>query len=199
MAPPVVSILIPTTGRRADYLARATAAYEEQAARIGPTIEILTVEGFTWGEGLNQLIPQASGEYLLTVPDDVLPWEGWFWPAQIMVDSGRMPASRYFSEAGVPMHLDCDMAMHGAPVAWCRSFLLTPAIFETVGSFIDATWWTDVDYSERLAAAGWPIVGCDGYGFTHLDAPRDWQVGDWEERERGEYQASHARRGWGGG
>ena len=81
----------------------------------------------------------------------------------------------------------------GVPVGWCRSFLLTREIYERVGPFIDATWYADWDYSERLVAAGIPIVSCDGFAFTHLDGPRGWLTAAEDARQRAEYEASHRR------
>jgi GT2 family glycosyltransferase len=78
---------------------------------------------------------------------------------------------------------------------WSRGYLLTPAIYEKVGPFIDASWYVDFDYSERLIAAGIPIVACDGYSFTHLDGERDWHTAVVDDQERRLWEASREARG----
>jgi GT2 family glycosyltransferase len=111
-----------------------------------------------------------------------------------MLDEGVEPASRYFTRDGDPVH-PVDVMPHGERVGWCRSFLLTRELYERVGPFIDATWYSDWDYSERLVAAGVPILACDGFSFTHLDGPREWLTGAEDARQRAEYEASHRRQG----
>lgn len=187
-----LSILIPTTGRREELLRVVTATYTAQY----PDAEILTCEDRTWGWGLNDLIAQASGEYLLCGCDDTLPHAGWFEAGRVTLDAGKEPASRYFRRDGTPLH-ERDATPHGQPVGWCRAFLLTPDIFREVGPFIDATWYADIDYSERLETAGWPIVACDGFAWTHLDGERDWQTPEMDAYEREQYMESHRQRGIG--
>lgn len=187
-----LSILIPTTGRRAEMLRVVECTYAAQHSKA----EILTVEGFTWGSGLNELAKKAKGDYWLCATDDTLPHVGWFDAGRGFVDFHKQPASRYFDQAGTPLH-GRDSAPHGLAVEWCRSFLLTPAIYAAVGPFIDATWYADVDYSERLEAAGWPITACDGYAWTHLDGERDWQTEEESARELECYLESHRVRGVG--
>lgn len=188
----ILSILIPTTGRREEMLRIVSATYVAQY----PDAEILTVAGKTWGAGLNDLIPKAKGDYLLCACDDTLPHGGWFEAGLATLLEGKEPASRYFTKTGEPLH-PRDLRTHGEPVEWCRSFLLTPEIFEAVGPFIDATWYADIDYSERIQDAGWPIVACDGFAWTHLDGERDWQTEEESAREMGCYLESHRVRGVG--
>lgn len=186
----LLSILIPTLGDRPIMLAAVQAAIR----REHPDAEIMTIAGYSWGEGLNRLIPQASGKYLSCCCDDTLPQPGWFEAGRQMLDWGAEPASRYWTVNGYPVN-PVDEAPHGMPVGWCRSFLLTPALYEQVGPFIDATWYADWDYSERLVAAGIPILACDGFSFTHLDGPRAWLTPMEDSRQRAEYEASHRRQG----
>lgn len=187
MPDPLVSVLIPTLPARADLLARVSKRFRETLHDVG--VEILTVEGCSWGEGLNVLAEQARGQYWSCACDDTEPSDPiWFSAARAMLDSGLTPASRYFNVAGEPLRPGTDDAPHGTPIAWCRSFLLTPAIFREVGPFLDATWWTDIQYSERLHAAGRPVTACEHYSFTHLDGPRDWLTKDEENRQRELYE-----------
>jgi hypothetical protein len=191
MSRPPLSVLIPTTGRREELLFRV-----EQAVRFTvPQAEILTVEGKTWGAGLNELIPLARGAYVSCCCDDTIPVQGWFDAGRKTLDAGMMPASRYLNPDGSPLRPGWDDAEHGARIPWCRSFLLTHQLYETVGPFIDATWFADIDYSERLVLAGRPVVACDGYSFVHLDGERDWQTGEVTAREEEAYKESHRRQG----
>lgn len=189
MSDPLVSILIPTVGGRDELLAQVAAAFRETV----PGCEVMRVGGHSWGAGLNHLALFAKGSYWLTACDDILPEPGWFEPARAMVDQGLTPATRYFNLEGQPLRPGTDDAPHGAPIDWCRSFLLTPAIFEEVGEFMDATWWADIDYSERLSASGRPVTACDGFRFTHLDGPRGWLTKAEEKRQHDLYEATHGR------
>lgn len=182
---PELSILIPTTGRRHELLRVVTCTYVAQY----PECEVLTTSVYSWGEGLNQLAKRAKGQYWLTACDDILPHAGWFEAARAMVDEGYTPATRYWRKDGSPLRPGTDDATHGDPVAWCRSFLLTPEIFKATGEFIDTTWWADINYSERLAVQH-PILACDGFSFTHLDGDRDWLTEEEEARQRTIYEAA---------
>jgi GT2 family glycosyltransferase len=159
-----------------------------------PEAQILPAFGFSWGEGLNQMMPFAEGAYISCCCDDTVPVPGWFDAGRAMLDSGSMPASRYWNGDGSPVH-PVDEMPHGEPLGWCRSFLLTPKIYEAVGPFINATWYADWDYSERLIAAGIPIHACDGFSFIHLDGSREWLTPEEDSRQRREYEASHVRQG----
>lgn len=186
-----LSVLIPTTGRRKLMLDEVRTAIVLQL----PDAEILTCEGFSWGEGLNLLAMTAKGEYLSCCCDDTVPLPGWFDAGRAMLDEGYTPASRYLNVDGSPLKPGTDDAPHGSVVAWCRSFLLTQEIFREVGYFIDATWYADVDYSERLRASGREILACDGFVFTHLNGERDWQTAEVTSGELDAYHESHRRQG----
>lgn len=186
---PLVSVLIPTVGDRPELLARVSQRFRETLHDVG--CELLTVEGHTWGTGLNVLAEQARGAYWLCACDDIEPLDPmWFSAARVMVDADLTPATRYFNVAGEPLRPGTDDAPHGTPIAWCRSFLLTPAIFREVGPFIDATWWADINYSERLHSASRPVTACDGFSFTHLNGPRDWLTDEAHARELATYEGA---------
>lgn len=191
----MLSVLIPTTGRRPELLARVREALDAQFSR--ENVEVLEVVGYTWGEGLNRLAEVAQGDYWACLCDDTVPLPGWFHAGRTTLDSGCMPASSYVTVTGDPLRPGWDDAPHGTRLDWCRSFLLTPALYGEVGPFIDATWWADIDYSERLVKHGWPILACDGYRFTHLDGERDWNTPEENERQRLAYEESHRRQGIG--
>lgn len=186
-----LSVLIPTTGRRPEMLHTVRSAIESQL----PAAEILTVEGFSWGEGLNLLAMVAKGTYLSCCCDDTVPVAGWFDAARAMLDEGYEPCSQYLNVDGSPLRPGTDDQPHGTPLPWARSFLLTQEMFREVGPFIDATWYTDIDYSERLLKAGYEIRACTGFSFTHLNGDRDWQSPEVDAQEREQYAASHARQG----
>jgi GT2 family glycosyltransferase len=182
--------LIPTLGTRPELLERVIAAYREQGCKL------YTVQGMSWGAGLNDLMHMVGEcfDYLSCSCDDTVPQPGWFEAARELVDEGLTPASRYFHPDGEPLNPDADLLPHRTPMTWCRSFLLTPAIFAEVGPFIDATWYADIDYSERLTASGRPIVACDGFAFTHISDERDWRTAEVAEHELEQYELSVRRR-----
>jgi len=186
----VLSVLIPTVGGREDMLHQVKTACEQTV----PGCEVLVVYGFSWGEGLNQLATVAKGDYWSCCCDDTVPLPGWFDAGRARLDAGMEPASRYFNADGTPLHA-IDDAPDGLPIGWCRSFLITPQMYDAVGPFIDATWYADWDYSERLVAAGWPIVATDGFAFTHLHGSREWLTPEEDRRQRAEYELSHLRQG----
>lgn len=187
-----LSVFIPTIGTRPLMLARVKEAiYAEH-----PDAQIFVVENSSWGKGLNFAAELATGRYWSCCCDDTVPQPGWFEAGRAMLDTGVEPASRYFNVDGSPVH-PVDLMPHGEPVGWCRSFLLTPEMYREVGPFIDATWYSDWDYSERLVAAGYPILACDGFAFTHLDGSREWNTPAEDARQRAEYEASHRRQGIG--
>ncbi len=188
-----VAALIPTMTHRAPMLELVRAAFVEQGA------EVFAITGATWGQGLNELayIKERGPDrfdYYSCACDDTVPWPGWFRAARELVDEGLTPASRYFHPDGEPLNPDADLLPHRAEMSWCRSFLITPAIFAEVGPFIDATWYADIDYSERLAASGRPVVACDGFSFTHISDERDWRTAEVAASELAAYEASVARR-----
>ncbi len=188
-----VAALIPTMPHRAPLLAEVTDAFEAQG------VDVFTIEGHTWGQGLNEIAWHVASDfdYLSCACDDTVPHPGWFTAARELLDEGLTPASRYFHPGGEPLNPDADLLPHRAPMAWCRSFPLTPELFAAVGPFIDATWYADIDYSERLAAIGRPVVACDGFSFTHISDERDWRTLEVAEAELAAYEASCARRAGG--
>jgi GT2 family glycosyltransferase len=188
----LVSVLIPYLPDRLGLLDAVESKFHETLADVDH--ELVTVTGGSWGDGLNRLASIARGAYWLCACDDIAPDHGWFEAARVMVDEGLTPATRYYDVAGQPLRAGVDDAPHGTPIAWCRSFLLTPAIFTEIGPFIDATWWADIDYSERLTESGRPVTACDGFTFTHLDGPRDWLTDEEHERQRVLYEQRPAGR-----
>jgi GT2 family glycosyltransferase len=191
-----LSVLIPTIPGREAELAQVKSAYSYQ---LGGQCEILTTTLYSWGEGCNRLVPLAKGRYLLFATDDTVPHEGWFEAGRAIVDEGLTPASRYLHppaivdgvsrppSTGEPLH-ERDLLPHGAAVEWTRSWLITPERYAEVGPMIDTTWWADIDYSERMEAAGYPIVACDGFSWTHLPTERRWLTMEEEERQRRVYE-----------
>ena len=187
-----VSVLIPTLPNRADHLKLTLAGFTGNPV----SKEILTITGHTWGEGLNQLAKKAQGEYWLCCCDDTVPAYGWFWNAKIMLDGGVFyPASAYFHPDGTPLH-PMDEYLHGTPTGWCRSFLLTRELYEECGPFMDATWYTDIEYSERISHTGREIVACKGFDFTHLGSERDWLTPEVQAEEERLSIEARAARSW---
>ena len=185
-----LSVLIPTTGRRPEILSRVATRWEWLARAEGYTIEILTTSVYTWGEGCNYLMTRAKGETVALVPDDVLPCEGLYTNAKRDLDHQVMRLGRYFHENGQPLHEAMDLLEHGCSYPWSRCFMLPTETVLQLGPMIDATWYADIEYSERLTAAGWRIEARNGYWFTHLEAPRDWLTDEEEQRSRDLYDTA---------
>ena len=185
-----LSVLIPTTGRRPEILSRVSALWRESAAAEGYTVEILTTCLYTWGGGVNHLGPFAKGDYVALVPDDVLPCPGLFGTAAEAIDEGVIPVGRYFHENGEPLHEHIDLLQDGDPGPWSRCFILPADTFREIGAMLDATWFADIEYSERLSAAGWRFEARAGYYFEHLDSERDWLTDEEQERSRSLYEQS---------
>jgi pimeloyl-ACP methyl ester carboxylesterase len=177
-----VSVLIPTTGRRAAMLAQVAAAFAREPA----VCEVLTIVGHSWGEGLNRLAARATGDLLLTCCDDTVPCDGWYPPAKDMLDMGLLPVPRYLTTTGAPVH-EYDAAEHWEELDWARCYLLPRRVFEEVGPFLDLSWFVDMDYSARLIAAGYRLTACDRFAFTHLYGERDWLTAEEMERQRNVY------------
>jgi len=48
---------------------------------------------------------------------------------------------------------------------------------------LDQTWYMDLDYSDRLTLAGYKLISCPGFAFTHLEGSRAWQKDGEGDRE----------------
>ncbi len=185
-----VSVLIPTVAGREQVLEETTAGYQETA----PGCEILITTGRSWGAGLNELAELATNELLLFAPDDALPGPGWLEAGVEMLERGVIPIARYLNRDGSPLG-EQDGAAHGAPFAWTRLFLIPREIFRELGPMIDATWWADVEYSERIVDSGRPMQICGPFAFTHLDGDRSLWLDDVEmERQKTLYDGVRARK-----
>lgn len=179
-----LSVLIPTLAGREGVLGETVGGYRATA----PGCKILTVEGRSWGAGLNELTAMTDSEWLLFAPDDALPHPGWLEAAMGFWSRGWFPAARYLDLEGEPCHGQDGLA-DGEPVTWTRLFLLRRELFERLGPMIDATWWADIEYSERIVDAGFSCHSCGGFVFTHLDGDRSWLTEAEETRQRLVYEA----------
>lgn len=182
-----VSILIPTTGRREALLAETKNAYA--ATLAGIEHEILTTALHSWGGGINELRTRAKGELLLYAADDATPHPGWYQSGVAALARGRCPAARFLTRDGTPEAWQ-DQAPDGFELHWTRFPFLPASVADQVGPLLDLSWFVDFDYSRRLEVAGWPIVACEGFVFTHHDAPRDWLNAGEQARQRQVYLAA---------
>lgn len=186
------TIIIPTVGGREEMLHRVIDAFAVQGFE-----DIVTVQGLSWGAGINRAIEDGvcTGRRWLTCCDDTVPDPGWHVNAFAMFDAGVTPVVRYYGEDGLPNVPGVDDVNHGRDMSWTRFFLLDQQIYDLCGPLLDTTWWADVDYSEKMLKAGRPLRACDGFRFTHLNAPRDWLTPEREQLERGRYEQSHRDQG----
>ena len=185
-----LSVLIPTTGRRPKILERSQRRWEWCARAEGYTVEVLTTSLYTWGEGCNYLMTRAKGDTVALVPDDVLPNAELYEKAVQGFADKVMPLGRYFHENGQPLHPTIDHLDHGQSHPWSRCFILPTEIVLQLGPMIDATWYADIEYSERLIEHGWTIRAHKDVFFTHMEAPRDWLTDEEETRSRELYETT---------
>lgn len=184
-----MSVLIGTLGTRTDELGQVLDAFAADSEAGGYEIEVILECGRSWGANLNAAAEVAKGDYWFLGCDDVAPWLGWFAAARELLDEGLTPCSRYFHPDGKPLH-PVDLTSHREPVPWCRSFLIKRKQAPIVFPMLDATWYADIRASEQLRAAGYELVACDGYCFTHLGTERDWLTRDEEDRQRTLYEST---------
>jgi hypothetical protein len=184
-----LSVLIPTLRGREGVLFETTAAYRASA----PGCEILTVEGLSWGAGLNELLPRSSGELVIYAADDAAPLAGWLEAASAFLESGRIPAARYLDRDGKGL-VEQDDSPDGTACAWTRHFCLPRELAQRLGPLLDLTWWADIELSERIVDSGLRLEVCSGYAFTHLDGDRSWLTEQEEARQRELYEVRRAQK-----
>lgn len=190
-------MLIPTLPKRAELLQVVVARFHDIARRDSACsgLEILTISGTTWGEGCNQLARAASGDVLFLGADDALPADPlWFSNALAVLEQRQIPAARFLDRRYHPINPQVDAAPAGVEVGWTRLPLLYADTFREVGPLLDATWYADHDYSERLTAAGWPIVAAPNFSLVHLDGDRGWLTEAEHERSQRLYEAAVRQR-----
>lgn len=164
------TVVIPTVGDRPAMLERVCEALSE----LGERIEVIVLEGCTWGAGVNAGVAQARAPRIVTLCDDTIPKPGWLEAALDIFASGLTPQAHFFDVDDEPLTVH-DAIDAGQPSHWTRLFVLDKNLHQQLGPLLDSTWYVDWDYSRRLIEAGRPIVGCPGFAVTHLDGPRDWQ------------------------
>lgn len=196
----IVRVQIPYLPERIGMLTRVMLAYRAQSFG-GQHLQCVSVKGYTWGEGQNQLLARLDDEgaarpdYVLTGNDDCIPHPGAIQAAiRFHVETGDLPACRFLQD-GQPLDPSYDARPHGAPTPWMRMFFAPPEVFERVGPLLDLTWYTDIDYCQRLVEHGYRMSLCDGFTFDHLDSPRTWAENGEALRQHGVYREACAAAG----
>lgn len=177
-----VAVCIGSLTDREPFLERCADAWRLQEG-VAPFVGVLKDRplGASW----NTLGHSAfMAQWLLFVADDQQPW-----PDALAAGVGylqqhpsHVAALRLYQD-GRPLDASYDAKAHGERTPWARGWLLHPGVFEQVGDFLELSWYLDIDYSQRLSEAGFPIVAVDGFGADHLDAPRDWLTPEVRERQ----------------
>lgn len=191
-----VAVCIPSLAERDAYLWRTTGAFNRERSET-ISIACFNAFGLTWGGGCNWLFDHfASGfRYVLFGCDDAVPRPGCVEAAvRYHFTTGHIPGCRFYQD-GEPMDESYDARPHGETTPWTRLFLLTPAIYQRVGPLLDLTWYTDIDYCQRLNEHGYTISMCDGFAFDHLDPPRTWAADGEVERQHRVYREACAAAG----
>jgi GT2 family glycosyltransferase len=198
-----VAVCIPSVPERDAICTQTMTAFLAQSGEgLDLRVSVRAIRGHTWGGGCNALAQEllagdAQPDYLLFGCDDAvprpgalaaalrfyrdLPAEGYTWGTQ------PLPGCRFYQD-GAPLDPSYDARPHGVETPWCRLFLLPPAVYTSVGPLLDLTWYTDIDYCQRLNEAGHRILMCDGFSFDHLNPPRSWAVNGEVERQHRVYR-----------
>lgn len=171
---PTLSVVIPTLKERQDQLLRTMVAYRKTA----PGCELWTTDRFDsvfegWGAGVNHLLEHATGEVILAASDDAVPRWGWYEAGLAALRRGMMPRARLF-EQGRDGNPRFDQAPDWDPLDFSAFIFLERRVWEQVGPVQPSTWYVDVEYSQRLIAAGIPVVARHGFDWDHLNLPRHW-------------------------
>jgi len=184
---PLVSVLIGTVDGREKYLEQTIAAYHDLTPQHVELEVRVSNEGLTLGAAWNRLAADTVSPIVLLGPDDMAPHPGWWQAGVQSLVRRRVPQPLCFRVSGEPVHAVHDTLGQGAQSTWARFFLLWRPWLKRVGPFLDASWFIDLDYSDRLTAAGHPVAVESGFRFTHLDAPRDWLTPEVHQAEEQMY------------
>lgn len=191
-----VAVCIPSLPERTVMCADTMTTYLAQTTE-DLQVSVEAIRGHTqWGEGCNQLANSGHrlsldpDDYLLFTCDDAVPRPGALAAAVAHHRAtGQIPGCRFYQH-GEPMDPSYDAAPHGQVSPWTRIFLLTRATYAQVGPLLDITWYSDIDYCQRLNEHGYTITMCDGFSFDHLDAPRSWAANGEVQRQHAVYHAA---------
>jgi hypothetical protein len=167
-------VLIPTLAERREQLHRTVAGYR----RTVPGCEVLWTSAFDsvfegWGAGCNYLARYAKGDVLLMASDDAEPRWGWYEAGLAALRRGMMPRARLY-EQGNDSNPRFDQAPDWAPLDFSCFIFLPRPLYDRVGPVQASTWYVDVEYSQRLQAAGVPVVARTGFDWDHRNMPRRW-------------------------
>ncbi len=185
-----VRVQIPYLPERGELLEQVTGAYLEQE---GVRVDVAAISGVSWGEGQNRLLAECPPgvDYVLTGNDDCVPHPGCLAAAVAFahVHVLSLPACRMVDGDGEPLDASYDARPHGGETPWARMFFLRPTVFRSFGPMLDLSWYTDIDYCQRLRDGGHVLRMVDGFTFTHLDPPRTWATPDEVARQYDAYRA----------
>ena len=188
----LVRVQVPFLPERRDLLERTCAAFHDQE---GVDVEVITLTGMSWGRAHNSMLASVHDDvvdYVLLGSDDAVPRPGAVRAAvDFHVETGDLPGCR-FLENDLPLDPSYDAKPHGEETNWCRLFCAPPSVYREIGRFLDLTWYTDIDYCQRLREHAYRIRMVDGFTFDHLDAPRTWASDGEVERQHRVYRQACA-------
>jgi hypothetical protein len=177
-------------GRERYYDEVATAWRDCSWSRL--SVQVATVRGSSLGMAWNacvRLTEKYPWDYIMFTADDQAPWDYTLDAAISWLDKHPYDVAGFrLHQYGLPLDPNYDALAHGETTPWARGWLMRPHIYAQVGPFLDLSWYLDIEYSQRLAGAGYSIRMLRGFGGDHLDAPRTWLTDT--ERQR-QYQAYH--------
>lgn len=186
-----VAVCIGTLTGREEYLEQVVEAWEAQDDCV---VFVGVLKDKPLGTSWNMLAESAfMAEWLIFAADDQEPWPGALDSAltYLHANPGCVAGFR-LHQNGEPLDAGYDAKLHGEQTSWARCWLLHRTIYRQVGPFLELSWYLDIDYSQRLTEAGFPIRMVDGFGGDHLDAPRDWLNPTEQDRQYQAYLAACA-------
>jgi hypothetical protein len=196
----VISVIIPTLAERAHRLVRTLEAFRENT--VGEYETFIITGKRSAGEGWNEGVQQAEGDYFLFGCDDMSPHAGWDVAAVEAVDAGKIPAPVLYGQAGDMQTCggywgrwlqDWEITANTCIVPFCSrdQWQGETGVRPPVGPMLNVHYFSDNAFTDRCKEAGLDVVVRRGYAFTHM-----WEAGGWEQAisEHGDIHAARNAR-----
>lgn len=178
-----VAVVVPTLHGRKDLFQRCLVSLTRTLppwphAELYPIYNAPTA-GHAWQQGGNRAAA-AGFDYLFLAADDIELRPGWFEAAREKLDRRQLPCPVVYNANGslqsCGAHWD-GFKPDGSPAPSSVLAFLNRELWEAVQPLAPFQRYVDLWISERAAAAGYELVVCRGYEFTHhvisLDDPAE--------------------------
>lgn len=167
-------IVVPTITGREDSLARTLEAYEETLAGIDYTI--FTPKDYpSWPAACNHVFTNLPNIHHCDLihygADDLVPLNGWFWPAATSLEHNELPAPRVWNFA-VDDRRWAPSQENDGPVGALTRFTRVPTLTSEmavrIGPWPEIIYYADVWVSIKARhEGGWETRVTGGYDFVH--------------------------------